>query len=96
MLILGRKVGEGFIINEKFELNVVSINKGKVVLELKEEGKTVKPSVVVYYGEGSEQLFVDNKILSITVTNTTHTIVRLGFEAPKSVKITRKELLKNS
>lgn len=92
MLVLNRKINEGFIVNNSIELDVIAIHGYKVIMELSEEGKEVKTIKAIVRGK-EQKVAVGNSNMFITALHTSDTIARLGFEAPRDVYIARKELL---
>jgi len=88
-LILTRRAGESVKIGESVVMTVREVHPAKIYVSMERAGIQQAEWIRIY----SSAKFADPEI-EIGVTGINRTQVRLAFEADKSVKIVRTELLK--
>ena len=103
MLVLGRKVGEIINIGGNYTIEVQYANHKDICLVIKSvderaifsyrQGGVVGNTNDLYVNLGVNSIIVIDEIISVMFIGLKNGAARIGIEAPKEIKILRKELI---
>ena len=92
MLALSRRIGEAIHIGDEFILEVLDIGRHTVVLELERPDPDLdRPQWLVVDRRVGESFQVSEGVC-VSVSDVDGSLVRLGIDAPREIRIVRAEL----
>lgn len=86
MLVLARKLGEELTIGESVLISILEISNNKVKVLI-----TTKTNKLVISLKNGDEFILDDSI-RVVITGVSTSNTHIGIDAPRSVKVLRKEL----